>query len=157
MAAKPQQHRRRSEVPIISKPTVAADPTNQAITYAVRIVHGVCCLAGPPSFINELQQEAEATGIAAAVANHDTPALYDALVAIFSHQGISDQIAANYLKRHGSARWRDIQRGLAAPPSCSKLNSYWQFHDCRYEKTTGTCAEPEHLDYCPLTTHRLDR
>ena len=29
------------------------------------------------------------------------------------------------------------------------------FHACRYEKTSGTCAEPDHIAACPLPTHRL--
>src|SRR4029077_3379090 len=40
-------------------------------------------------------------------------------------------------------------------PSCPKLKSYWHFHACRYEKTSGTCAEPDHIDSCPLPIHRL--
>ena len=40
-------------------------------------------------------------------------------------------------------------------PSSPKLKSYWDFHACRYEKTSGTCAEPDHILTCPLPTHRL--
>jgi hypothetical protein len=40
-------------------------------------------------------------------------------------------------------------------PSCPKLKSYWHFHDCRYNKTRYTCAEPDHLSQCPLPNHWL--
>jgi hypothetical protein len=40
-------------------------------------------------------------------------------------------------------------------PPCPKLKSYWQFYDCRYEKTRHTCAQPNHIAACPVPTHRL--
>jgi hypothetical protein len=43
----------------------------------------------------------------------------------------------------------------ARGPTCPKLSSYWQFHDCRYNKTRYTCAEPDHLPGCPLPNHWL--
>ena len=82
-------------------------------------------------------------------------ALFDRLMYDFSFQGISDEIAINYMRRHGRATWRSVRKNLTARPSCPKLQSNWHFHDCRYEKTSRTCAEPDHLAACPLPTHRL--
>jgi hypothetical protein len=59
------------------------------------------------------------------------------------------------MRRHGGVTWRSVRKNLTARPSCPKLQSYWHFHDCRYEKTSRTCAEPDHIDTCPLPTHRL--
>jgi hypothetical protein len=59
------------------------------------------------------------------------------------------------MERHGRATWRDIHRNFQAVVPCPKLASYWHFHDCRYHKSSGTCAEPDHLPDCPLPTHRL--
>ena len=73
----------------------------------------------------------------------------------FSFQGISDEIAANYMRRHGQATWRAVRKNLAKRPSCPKLKTYWHFHGCQYEKTSRTCAEPDHIATCPLPTHRL--
>ena len=73
----------------------------------------------------------------------------------FSFQGISDQIAANYMRRHGQATWHAVRKNLAKRPTCPKLKTYWQFHGCRYEKTSRTCAEPDQIATCPLPTHRL--
>ena len=39
--------------------------------------------------------------------------------------------------------------------TCPKLKSYWHFHGCRYDKVSGTCAEPDHIEACPLPTHYL--
>jgi hypothetical protein len=60
-----------------------------------------------------------------------------------------------------STIWPSTARrlGLRSKPiflrSCPKLQAYWRFHDCRYEKTSGTCAEPKCIGTCPLPTHRL--
>ena len=93
--------------------------------------------------------------LCAAVQRHDTQALYDRLVYDFSFQGISDEIATNYMAKHGRATWRSVRASLAKEPPCPKLKTYWGFHDCRYEKTSSTCAEPNHRGGCPLPRHRL--
>jgi hypothetical protein len=90
-----------------------------------------------------------------AIERHDSAALFDRLIHDFSFQGISDEIAANYMRRHGQATWRSVRKNLAKGPSCPKLKSYWHFHACRFEKTSRTCAEPDHIAACPLPTHRL--
>ena len=90
-----------------------------------------------------------------AIARHDTAAIFDWLVSALSFQGISDRAAEQYMARHGTITWRDIERSLAQKPSCPKLQSYWHFHGCRYHKGHGTCAEPVHGRNCPLPTHDL--
>lgn len=67
-----------------------------------------------------------------------------------SYQGISDHVAYSYMVKHGRATWCGIKRGLDRGASCPKLKSYWHFHDCRYDKISRTCAEPEHIRRCPL-------
>ena len=122
-----------------------------ALAYAVRIIHQVCCLAGSFDLIEEFRDQA----LCAAIDRRDTGALFDRLMYDFSFQGISDEIAINYMRRHGRATWRSVRKNLTARPSCPKLQSNWHFHDCRYEKTSRICAEPDHLAACPLPTHRL--
>src|SRR6266404_2306712 len=39
--------------------------------------------------------------------------------------------------------------------TCPKLKSYWHFHDCRYDKISRTCAEPDHIRRCPVPKHDL--
>ncbi len=129
--------------------TLGTNPA--ALEHAVRLIHQVCCFAG--SF--QLLEEFRDPDLCAAVERHDSAALFDRLIHDFSFQGISDEIAANYMRRHGQAAWRSVKKNLAKQPTCPKLKSYWQFHSCRYEKTSGTCADPDHIASCPLPTHAL--
>ena len=124
-----------------------------ALDHATRLIHRVCCLAGETDLIEEIRTDNGATR--SAVKEHDTPALFDWLMVMLSYQGISDQVAYGYMQQHGRVRWHEIERALANKPSCPKLQSYWQFHGCRYQKTSHTCAEPDHIEQCPLPTHNL--
>ena len=126
-----------------------------AIDHAVRVVHSVCCLAGAASLIDDNRADLRAAGIPSAIRRHDTGPLFDWLVSALSYQGISDQVAYHYMERHGSATWADIDAKVAARPPCPKLQSYWHFHGCRYDKISRTCSEPDHIDACPLPTHQL--
>jgi hypothetical protein len=122
-----------------------------AVAHAVRLIHQVCCFAGSFDLVEDFRDQV----LCAAVERHDSAALFDRLIYDFSFQGISDEIAINYMRRHGQATWRAVRKNLAKAPSCPKLKTYWAFHGCRYEKTSGTCAEPDHIATCPLPTHRL--
>jgi hypothetical protein len=127
------------------------DPT--ALAHAVDLIFATCCLAGAPSVIADFSDEDKLN----AIGEHDTAALFNMLVKAFSHQGTSDVVAHDYMQRHGTPTWRGIESELTrgSGPSCDKLASYWQFSRCRYDKTSHTCSEPDHLDDCPLPTHRL--
>jgi hypothetical protein len=59
------------------------------------------------------------------------------------------------MEKHGRATWRQIKQGLDRGASCPKLRSYWQFHDCRFDKVSRTCAEPDHIGRCPLPKFNL--
>jgi hypothetical protein len=126
-----------------------------AIDHAVRLIHRVCEVSSFTNIIDDARASLDAEGISAAVHNHDTPVLFDWLTAILSHQGISDEVADDYMDRHGHASWAMIESDLAKSPSCPKLQSYWHFQNCRYNKTRYTCAEPGHLARCPLPNHWL--
>ena len=129
--------------------------TNADLQYAVQLVHATCCLAGSASYLDDLRADLRDCGIIRAIKDHDTPALFDWLVGMLSYQGISDSVAAGYIAQHGNARWADVAEGLSRTPSCPKLIGYWRFTDCRYHKGSGTCAEPGHIDACPLPRHPL--
>ena len=126
-----------------------------AIDHAVRVVHSVCCLAGAASLIDDIRADLRAEGIPSAIRRHDSATLFDWLISALSYQGISDQVAADYMERHGRPRWADIDAKVAAGPTCPKLKTYWHFHDCRYDKISRTCSEPDHIDACPLPSHQL--
>lgn len=123
--------------------------------YAIQLVHAVCCLAGSGSYLDDGRADLRDCGIIRAIRDHDTPALFDWLVVTLSFQGISDSVASGYMAQHGNVRWADIADALSRTPSCPKLAGYWRFYGCRYHKGSGTCAEPSHIDGCPLPRHQL--
>jgi hypothetical protein len=132
------------------------NPPAAAIDHAVRIIHAICSLAGSPNLINEIRADLRVGNVRAAIRNRQTARVFDWLMAALSYQGISDQVAHEYMERHGRATWHDIEQKLAKGGSCCpKLKSYWHFHDCRDEKTSGTCAQPDHISGCPLPSHDL--
>jgi hypothetical protein len=126
-----------------------------AIDHAVRLIHAVCGLAGSPNLIENIRADLRADQVQTAIRHRDTAVVFDWLMAALSYQGISDQAAYQYMTRHGRAEWRDIDQKLGRGVSCFKLKSYWHFHGCRYEKGSGTCAEPQHIGACPLPSHDL--
>jgi hypothetical protein len=128
---------------------------SSAINHAVRLIHAVCGLAGSPSLLDEIRADLRAEKVRAAIRHHNTAAVFDWLMAGLSYQGISNQVAHDYMERHGRATWRDIDQKLGKDVSCPKLKSYWHFHGCRYDKVSQTCAEPDHIDACPLPKHDL--
>jgi hypothetical protein len=126
-----------------------------AIDHAVRLIHRVCCLAGSADLIDEVRSEDGEPNVTTSIRRRDTPALFDGLVAALSYQGISDQVAAGYMELYGSATWACINQNVSQGVTCPKLKSYWHFHGCRYDKGSWTCAEPDHIEACPLPTHYL--
>jgi hypothetical protein len=126
-----------------------------AIDHAVRVIYRVCCLAGSASLIDNIRADLDDDDVRAAMKKRDTAAVFDWLMSALSYQGISDQIAYDYMEQHGYVGWDDINQKLARGASCPKLKSYWHFHGCRYAKLSGTCAEPDHIGRCPLPTHDL--
>jgi hypothetical protein len=125
-----------------------------AIDHAVRLIHAVCGLAGSPTLIDEIRVELRADKVRPAIRNRDTGPVFDWLIAAVSYQGISNEVADEYMEKHGRATWRQIKQGLDHA-SCPKLTSYWHFHDCRYDKVSRTCGEPDHISRCPLPKHDL--
>jgi hypothetical protein len=119
------------------------------------VIYRVCCLAGSASLIDNIRADLDADGVRAAMRKRETAAVFDWLIAAFSYQGISDQIADEYMEEHGYLRWDDINEKLAHGASCPKLKSYWHFRGCRYTKLSRSCAEPDHISRCPLPTHDL--
>jgi hypothetical protein len=133
----------------------AAQFSTAGLLHATNIIQAVCRLAGSPSFIDDVRADLEDSGVISAVEQHDTATVFDWLVDGLSYQGIANQIAYDYMQQHGQATWADIRQHLAATPSCPKLQSYWRFNDCRYQKGSQTCAEPDHFDDCPVPSHDL--
>ena len=90
-----------------------------------------------------------------AISRANTPALFNWLASALSYQGISDRVAYEYMERHGYVTWHDVEQKLGQGVGCPKLESYWHFNGCRYDKISRTCAEPDHIQSCPLPGHDL--
>jgi hypothetical protein len=112
-------------------------------------------LAGSLTFLDDIREDLRQSGIQDAVTRHDTSKIFDWLLTSFSFQGISDQVARNYLRQHGNASWAKIGGGLKGSLPCPRLRSHWDFDGCRYDKTSFTCSEPDRIDRCPLPRYRL--
>ena len=122
--------------------------------YPLRLLQRVCALAGDPEFLADAKSRASAqSGCRYRAARHRRPVRL--VMRAFSDQGIADRVADDYMARHGRARWARIGASVARQPSCPKLAGYWTFYDCRYLKGAGTCAEPRHIDACPLPRQPL--
>src|ERR1700730_12624083 len=137
------------------KNTKVRNGRDAAINHAVRLIHAICGLAGSPTLIDEGRAGLRADSVRAAIRNRDTGPVFDWLMAALSYQGISDQVAYDYMEKHGRATWRQIKQHLDRGACCPKLKSYWHFHDCRYDKVSRTCAEPDHVGRCPVPKHDL--
>jgi hypothetical protein len=135
--------------------TKIREEEGSAINHAVRLIHAICGLAGSPTLIGDIRADLQSDKVRAAIRNRDTGPVFDWLMAAVSYQGISDQAAYGYMEKHGRATWRQIKQGLDCGASCPKLKSYWHFHDCRYDKISRTCAEPDHIRRCPVPKHDL--
>jgi hypothetical protein len=137
------------------KTTKIRNRRDAAINHAVRLIHAICGLAGSPTLIDEVQADLRADKVRAAIRSRDTGPVFDWLMSAVSYQGISDQVAYDYMEKHGRVTWRQIKDGLDRGATCPKLKSYWHFHDCRFDKVSRTCAEPDHISHCPLPRHDL--
>jgi len=122
---------------------------------AARLVRRICRIAGDHRMIDKLSRDLARRGVRSAIRRHDTSVLFDWLLETISYQGIGNHVAHGYMERHGRARWNDIAALIEAGPSCPKLQSYWHFDRCGYQKVERCCAEPDHFPACPLPTHDL--
>jgi hypothetical protein len=125
------------------------------LAYAVSIVHQICNLAGPLSFVEDLQDAHSRDGALAAVSDGDSSGLFNWLMGQLSYQGIADRAADGYIARHGNVTWTQIAASLAQPDLCQKLTAYATFTHCGYTKTSRSCVNPSRFDACPLPTHPL--
>ena len=102
-----------------------------------------------PDFIEDIRLDLARRGVARAVADRDTPTIFDWLITLVPLQGISDRAATTYASRNPIFRLTDFL-GAAGCARCSRLGSYWAFSECRYVKAAPSCAEPRLLRSCPV-------
>ena len=122
---------------------------------AARLVRQICRIAGEPRLIVKLSRDLARRGVRSAIRRHDSSVLFDWLVDTVSFQGIGNHVAHGYMERHGRVRWSEIAALIKTGPTCPKLQSYWHFDHCGYQKIERCCAELGHFPACPLPTHDL--
>src|SRR5271165_2935803 len=94
------------------KRTKIDKPTSLAIDHAVRLIHAICGLAGSATLIEKIRADLAAEKVRAGIRRRDTAPVFDWLMSALSYQGISDQVAYEYMERHGRATWADIDQKL---------------------------------------------
>jgi hypothetical protein len=128
---------------------------SSGLKYATRLAKRICRVAGDHRLIDHVIRDLARRGVRAAVRHRDTAVLFDWLLETVSHQGISNHVAWGYMERHGRLAWNRVVSLIDAGPSCQKLQSYWHFDRCGYQKGLRACREPDHFAVCPLPTHDL--
>src|SRR5215210_8553790 len=96
----------------------------QAMAYAADLILQTCRASPDPFYLRRLRTDLTRTGIKAAVAAHDTPALFGWLMDVLSYQGVSDAVAWAYMEQHGRITRADIEAALQQNPPCPKLKGY---------------------------------
>ena len=87
---------RRTAGQVQVRPTVKQiDFDTSAVDHATRLIHKVCCLAGSFDLIERFADQ----DLCTAINRRDTAALYDRLIYSLSFQGISDEVAENYMQQ----------------------------------------------------------
>jgi len=107
------------------------------------------------SLLDEIDEEILHAGLDQAFVSGDTRPIFDWLLTAFSFQGISDRVARSYMEKNGTASWSNMEASFERSPSCRKLQTYWDYAGCRYDKGSFTCAEPDHIEACPVPRPRL--
>ena len=125
------------------------------LSYAVGLIETVCVLAGSPDYLDNIRAELAACRRLSRERGSATGAAYDWLVRVMSYQGISDEVARNYMADHGVPDWAGIATSLEGGVDCSRLANFWHFADCQYRKAEQICSSPQHLADCPLPRHDL--
>ena len=123
--------------------------------YPVRLLHRVCCLAGDPEFVAQLNSRGKHS-LAAAIERHDTAALFDWLMQALSHQGIADRVADDYMQRHGRARWARIRApAWRATPPAPSWSVTGVFTTVDIAKEPAPAPSLRHIAACPLPRQPL--
>ncbi|MGP2490700.1 hypothetical protein ACTDI4_03575 [Mesorhizobium sp. PUT5] len=128
----------------------------EGLDWALAVIEPALVL-GDRGFLLEMRTRLAAEGVAAAVLDRDSAAIYDWLLHAMQHQGISDAAAEAFVHTNAPVGWAGISDTLPirGRPACPRLKSYWHFDGCGYRKTARTCAEPALLEACPLPRQPL--
>lgn len=120
------------------------------VKYASDLVGAICIVAGAPGYVDDLAAQFRPWRLRSLSPSHASAVIYDWLAWSMSYQGISDEVARNYMADHGTPTWAGIEASLRHPGGCDRLKSFWQFDDCQYRKGERSCNAMMHIETCPL-------
>lgn len=148
-------------MPVKQHPSIEP-PSASSVQFATDIIRQTFLRTASSTFLSDLRADLKASGAAAAIRTHDTPALFQWLMSTLSYQGISDGVAETFIAEHGQVSWDDVDRLVGKRHKCSLLESYWHFDRCNYRKEAHTCSSPRSLRSCglpcfPLRNGRLNQ
>lgn len=123
--------------------------------WPVQLVREICHQAGSHDIIETARSNLTSEGVLHAVRRRDSAKLFDWLLEMANYQGISDYVASQYMDKHGTVSYSDVQQALATFGSCEKLADFTTFVDCGYEKTNRTCTNEPELPCCPVALFPL--
>lgn len=105
-----------------------------------------------PDFLDVIAARLHEAGVQDAVRRRDSAPIYTWLMTLVPFQGVSDRAALAFDAAHGGVSFAQVAAAFGDSPSCPRLRCYWTFERCGYRKSTGRCAEPNHVGDCPLPT-----
>lgn len=115
---------------------------------ASNLINSLCDISHGTQELVALQKPTNR--LTAIIRNHDCPALFSWLMSTFSFQGISDRAAEKYIADHGNASYESVHARVSSRPACEKLNGFWTFNGCGYEKAKRNCSRLSEIECCPL-------
>lgn len=118
--------------------------------YAITLVRTICKLAGAKDIVERARRDLEEYDVPCAIRSNQTAPLFDWLMNVFSYQGISNAAVYSYMKKHGAARFSEVERVLSEPTQCPKLSNYWSFEGCGYRKSKRMCSNKKMIRQCPV-------
>lgn len=90
----------------------------------------------------QCRYEASEAGVVAAIDAYDAPAIFNWLMNLFSYQGISDEVAGDFMRRQGNFTGGTVDRTSKGNCLCPKLTGYWTFSRCQYQNSHSLAVSP---------------
>jgi hypothetical protein len=120
------------------------------LSYAIDLIGTICIVAGSLDYLDNAATRFRSWRLRSRPPGEASAMIFDWLARSMSYQGISDEVARNYMADHGAPTWVEIEASLRGGARCPRLSSFWQFDDCQYRKTESTCSAMAHIETCPL-------
>lgn len=114
-----------------------------------KLINHLCDISHGTNELHTLQATSSRNPLRKAILRNDTEALFNWLINTFSYQGLSDSAVESFIAENGNASFSEIRNALSER-ACNKLDGFWKFEGCSYQKSQQKCSTPELLRTCPL-------